>query len=161
MRDYQLINHIHNTLNKMALDDIKKASAGRSKMGAFILGSCFIDYLAGFWAGKKSSRTVYKDFVKQYLKPYDPEKLYRDLRCKLVHNYSEGGSYIFTDANPSLHQKPHSGKKLINLENFINDLEAAMRQLFKDFSTDPTLEENAKKRFNEIGLLTVAPLDSM
>lgn len=39
----------------MAFLDIKKASNGKSKMGAFILSSCFIEYLAGFCYGKETS----------------------------------------------------------------------------------------------------------
>jgi len=35
----------------MALDDVKNACKGGSKMGAFILASCFIDYMAGFMKG--------------------------------------------------------------------------------------------------------------
>ena len=50
----------------MAFLDIKRASAGKSKMGAFILASCFIEYMAGFVAGKETNREDYKKFVKDY-----------------------------------------------------------------------------------------------
>ena len=99
----EIINHIKTTLEEMAFNGIKQASAGGSKMGAFILGSCFIDCLAGFVYGRQANGHDYKKFVRDYLKSYDPVKLYKDLRCALVHNYTEGGSYVFVAARPTLH----------------------------------------------------------
>lgn len=43
---------------------------------------------------------------KKYLgAKYDEARLYNDLRCKLVHNSSEGGSYVFTDDKSLLHMR--------------------------------------------------------
>ena len=36
-------------------------------MGAFILGSCFIEYLAGFRYGKETTHDDYKNFIKEFL----------------------------------------------------------------------------------------------
>jgi hypothetical protein len=151
-----IIDTIKCGLDNMALQDIRRASDGKAKMGAFILGSCFIEYLAGFRYGKKTTRTDYKNFVEQYLGSfYDAEKLCNDLRCKLVHNYSEGGSYIFVDAKPELHGKKYKNKMLINLENFIDDLEKTMRKLFSEIDSDPTIQALAKKRYAKLGILSV------
>ena len=51
-----IISHIENALYNMAFLDIKKASIGNSKIGAFILASCFIDYMAGFVCGHQTTR---------------------------------------------------------------------------------------------------------
>jgi hypothetical protein len=58
------LNHIKFALFDMAFLDIKRASAGESKMGAFILASCFIEYMAGFIAGRETTNKDYKQFVK-------------------------------------------------------------------------------------------------
>ena len=83
--------------------DIEKASAGGSKMGAFILCSCYIDYLAGFRYGKAGTGKEYKKFIEIYLRDYDPDTIYTDMRCGVVHNYTEGGSYVFVHSLPNFH----------------------------------------------------------
>ena len=154
----QINHHINQALHDMAFLDIKRASAGGSKIGAFILASCFIDYMAGFVKGKETNREDYKKFVKDYLPPlYNPQKIYTDLRCKLVHNYSEGGSYLFVDNKSNLHGKREhaSGKLFINLENFVDDLEAALKKLLTEIEQDDSKRKSAEARYKEIGLLGV------
>ena len=150
------LSHIRFALYDMAFLDIRRASIGQSKMGAFILSSCFIEYMAGFIAGRETTNKDYKQFVKDYLPSlYDPQKLYKDLRCKAVHNYSEGGSYIFVDAKPALHGQKVDTKMVINLENFIDDLEAALRKMFTDLDTDSGKQRKAEDRYDKIGLLGI------
>lgn len=86
---------------------------------------------------------------------YDPEKLYRDLRCKLVHNYSEGGSYIFAYATPALHGQKAGTKVVINLENLIDDLEAALRKMLTQLGTDLGKQTKAEDRYDKIGLMGI------
>lgn len=126
-------------------------------MGAFILGSCFIDCLTSYYVGGDTTKIHFKDFVGKFLPSYDPEKLYTDLRCKLVHNYSEGGSYMFVDGHPEWHGKWEGGSKktFINLENFIDALRSAMEQYFQLLETDIDVHERAVKRVNTIGLLGI------
>ena len=154
--DNTKLHQIKKGLYEMAFLDIKRASDGQSKMGAFILASCFIDQVAGFVKGGYTTRDDYKQFVKDYLPTlYDSEKLYTDLRCKLVHNYSEGGSYLFTNSSRDQHGREIHGKLIINLENFIEDLEAALRKLLDEIEDDPVKAANAERRLDEIGLLGV------
>ena len=155
-----MLKHIKFTLYDMAFLDIKRASAGQAKMGAFILASCFIDHMAGFIAGRQTTNEDYKQFVKDYLpNMYDPEKLYSDLRCKMVHNYSEGGSYIFAYANSAVHGRTNGAKIVINLENFIDDLEAALRKMLTDIDGDTGKQKKAEDRYKKIGLLGIAQSD--
>jgi hypothetical protein len=154
-----IISHIKNSLYDMAFLDIKKASSGNSKIGAYILASCFIDYMAGFVCGRQATGRDYTDFVRNYLPPiYNPSKLYKDLRCKLVHNYSEGGFYWLKDDKPELHGQTESGRTIINLENFINDLENAFNKLMGEIQSEPSKKQKAIDRYNSIGLLCVGGL---
>jgi hypothetical protein len=140
-----------------ALADIKRGFEGGSVIGSFMLGSCFIDAMAGFKYGQDGRLKlgkVYREFVGEYLKDYDKVALYYDLRCQLLHNYSEGGSYEFTYRNPEKHLQFHDGKrKFINLENFIRDLELAMVKLFTELDESASTRNNALKRFEKYGLL--------
>jgi len=149
---------IKHVLTRMAFNDIIRASKGGSKMGAFILASCFIDYLAGFRYGKETTRKDYIAFVSGYFdkKLYDPEKLYTALRCKLVHQYSEGGAYTFTFNRPDLHNtSDEDGKKILNLEQFVRDVESSMDRYFAQLEQDYALQELAEKRYHQSGLLDV------
>jgi hypothetical protein len=151
-----IINHIKFALHNMAFLDIKKALSGKSKMGTFILASCFIDYMAGFVCGRETKSKDYQDFVRDYMPSiYDPLKLYKDLRCKLVHNYSEGGSYVFTDGKPQLHGQTANCRNIINLENFIDDLENALHKLLKEIESNPSKQQKAFDRYKSIGLLNI------
>lgn len=58
-----VLDHIKTGLYDMAFQDIKKAASGHSKMGAFILASCFIEYMAGFAYGKATTRKDYKNLI--------------------------------------------------------------------------------------------------
>lgn len=150
----EIITQIKDGLKTMAFLDIKRASAGGAKMGAFILASCFIDYMAGYRYNQANTGQAYMDFVNDYLPAtYDKEKLYKDLRCKLVHNYSEGGSYLFIHGDTSKHGVTVGSKKVINLENFINDLEVAMDKFFHQIDEDTIIQQKAIDRFNSISIL--------
>jgi hypothetical protein len=156
----KFINSLWHSIHDMAFLDIKRASDGKSKMGAFILASCFIDYLAGFRYGKNTKGLDYVRFAKIYLNgKYDASKLYQDLRCKLVHNYSEGGSYAFTDNHPELHNtKTSDGRIMINLENFISDIENVMNTYFNELKTDDEIFRLAQARYDKLGILTIIEL---
>jgi hypothetical protein len=157
--DQAIIRHIKYVLYDMAFLDIKRASIGDSKMWAFILASCFIDYMAGFVCGQETGKKDYENFVCQYLPPiYDPSKLYADLRCRLVHNYSEGGSYWLTYNQPQLHGQAVNNRTFINLENFVDDLENAFHKFVEHIELDPSAEQRAIDRYNSIGLLCAGGL---
>ncbi len=149
------------SLHDMAFKDIEKASNGGSKMGAFILSACYIDYLAGFRYGKATRGKDYVKFTKKYLPSnYKAWKLYTDLRCKLVHNYSEGGTYLFTDNNNQLHMTtpPTDSRTFINLENFTADIKTALDKYFSEIKTDDNLLKLAIKRHQDLGVIGIVKL---
>lgn len=152
----KFINYLWHSLYDMAFLDINRASRGESKMGAFILSSCFIEYLAGFRYGKETNGNDYKEFVKSYLPQYNKDKLYKDLRCKLVHNYTEGGSYTFVDNKASLHMQTTTDKKtVLNLENFVEDIETALKKYFEELKANDSLYELAIRRYKKLGILGI------
>lgn len=151
MNDDEKIRSIIYSLETHALGDIKKASAGESRLGAFILCSCLIDAMAGFVGDSDRIGVNYKNFVRAYLPTYNPSKLYKDLRCKLVHSYSEGGSYVFTHVTSLVHLQPTSDARLcINLESFIADVEKALELLSSKLQNpnEVTLRRNAVSRYD-------------
>jgi hypothetical protein len=154
------IKLIKHSLKEMAFEDIRRASAGGAKMGAFILASCFIDYLAGFYAGHKANADEYRAFITDFLSGYDPDKLYRDFRCGVVHNYTEGGSYVFTDGEKAgKHLTPlKDGRVLLNLEHFVDDIEKAMQKYFNRLDVDTDVVKKALKRLGRGGILSVGPV---
>ncbi len=160
MSDPVKIATIIESLKHCALGDIKKASTGGSKVGAFILCSCLIDAMAGFIKGADTGQRDYKDFVRDYLSSYVPENLYQDLRCKLVHSYSEGGSYLFVDAKSHLHLQKNNGKTIINLENFIDDIENALNEFSRKLQdpSETALRQKAIQRLDNNGIIQVFTL---
>lgn len=153
----KLLQELKRSLKEYALGDIKKASQADAVMGAFILCSCFIDALAGFKYGQDGRLKLgkaFRNFVEEYLKSYDKVSLYYDLRCQLVHNYSESKSYRFIKGKPELHlTEAGENKKYLNLEDLISDLEEAMEKLFFEIETSPMAFEKAAKRYLKYGLV--------
>lgn len=142
---------------------------GTAKLAGFILGACFIDAMAGFYAGidKEKSRTGsgerFKNFVERYLTKYNKEKLWEDLRCGLVHSYAEGGTYAFTDANKAgfhLNKTPN-GLVILNLEDFCADLREGYRNLRNDILIDENIFLKAKKRFESLGIMQAKPVQDL
>lgn len=142
---------------------------GTAKLAGFILGACFIDAMASFYAGvdrkssKSGSRVRFTDFVRKYLTEYDPDKLWIDLRCGLVHSYAEGGTYVFTDDNKAgfhLSNSPH-GKIILNLEDFCADLRKAYSTFRNDLLTNRELFIKARNRFTSMGLMMEIPIDQL
>jgi hypothetical protein len=155
--DEEKISAIVESLKMNALGDIKKASLGGSKLGAFILSSCLIEAIAGFIKGQDTTGNDYKNFVTNYLPAYDGDKLYKDLRCKLVHSYSEGGSYFFIDAKREHHMQAHGSKMIINLENFVFDVENALERFCAQLQNplESQLRQKAVRRFDDNGIIRV------
>ena len=148
--------------------DIERASIkGDAKLAGFILGACFIDAMASFHAGvdldtsKRDSGKRFKDFVEKYLKDYNADKLWSDLRCGLVHSYAEGGTYVFTDNNKAgFHMNYTSkGKIILNLEDFCADLRKAYNAYRTDILSDNDCFLKAKHRLESMRLMMPVPID--
>lgn len=155
-----LVNVLDTYLLGWEYGDIERASNGGAKLASFILGSCFIDAMAGFYAGvdkencKYGSGGRFKDFVAKYMPQYDKERLWGDLRCGLVHSYAAGELYVFTDANKAgKHFENWEGKIVLNLEDFCKDLVDTYKLFRKDILEKDEIFIKAKKRIESMGLM--------
>lgn len=166
----QLVAILDKYLYGWAYMDIERASVhGSAKLAGFILGACFIDAMASFYAGvdreesRKKAGDRFREFVGKYLSQYDPDDLWADLRCGLVHSYAEGGTYVFTDNNKAgfhFNTTP-KGKKILNLEDFCADLRKAYNDFRRDILTKRELYLKARKRFESMGIMMGVPVSQI
>jgi hypothetical protein len=166
----QLVQQLDLYLFGFAYKDIERASLhGTAKLAGFILGACFIDAMASFYAGvdlnssRYGSGKRFKDFVQKYLSHYDADNLWADLRCGLVHSYAEGGTYVFTDDNKAgfhFNTTPR-GKILLNLEDFCADLRKAYNSFRNDILKDRDIYIRAKHRLESMGLMVTLAIDQL
>lgn len=159
MTEDEIINQIEHSLRNYDLRDIKLISKQDTVIASFILCSCFIEHLCTFRYGmpKQIGWEEFSNLVKEYLPKYDAEKLREDLRNKLVHHYSLGETYGLVMGYPNLHlQNKAPNQKLLNLENFINDLEDAFNSYITDLRNNKgnlrQLAVNAFEKVKIIGL---------
>lgn len=157
--DEIIIDHIINSLRNFALNDIKKVIAAdkNTVLASFILCSCFIEQVSGFRYGKVSHKTgkaMFEDFVKDYMPPhYNPKQLREDLRNKLVHNYSLGNTYSLVEKRADLHLTPLGNRIIINIENFLQELEEAFNKYINHLKQDNTIKEYALKWYEKHKIL--------
>ena len=164
----KLVEELDLCFLKIALDDIKRASDidVNTTLAPFILGSCFVEALAGFYCGQEDPDAQgngerFVKFVTKYLPQYNATNLWKSLRNGLVHSYAEKGKYSFTNKKSRLHfQTDPIGRKIINDENFVNDLETAYENFKKDIldQRDDGIFLKAKKRFDSFGLMKIVEL---
>lgn len=147
---------VRSTIYEWDLADVKKASSGGAKRGAFILASCLIDHLACFYSGEESTKRDYINFVSTYLPMYSGASLYKSLRCGMVHNYTVGAEFAFTHNNYKYHKRYSYklNKIIINLGSFIHEVENASNAYFADVQRSDLLKCRMAKRFSEVGILT-------
>lgn len=152
------IERMRKSLYEFAIKDINIAMNHNAPIGAFILASCLIDCLAGFRYGVpenfKGSRQRYIKFIDEYYdNKYEGKVMYDSMRNRLVHNYAERGSYLFSHKNELEHNFKYDGKINIESDEFIKDLELAMKKYFNDLEKDPDLQRIAKERMDFLSII--------
>ena len=158
----QLLEDLDSSFSKVALQDIERSLAENTNLSVFILGVCLIDALAGFRFGKETKYDGqdgprFKKFVKIYLKEYNANDLW-DIRNGLLHSYVVKG-YNFVNKKRYLHNPTKQGEKIINDENFYDDIETAyqvFRRHILDDKNQGKILENVKKRL-PLGLMKIMP----
>lgn len=135
---------------------------GCTPLAAFILVSSAIDFMGGFLEGiddfdPSSSGKIYKRFVEKYMPQYKAKYVYRNIRCRLAHNYTTGDGVALIHLNSTAHD-PHGsrGEKIINFENFYADFRIGVERYFIDLQKDKGLQ----KRFLRRSLLGFADVAS-
>lgn len=141
-------------------------------MGAFVYGSCFIDYFAGYFSGRELEKGArrpkggkqYKKFIQKFMLKYDAHKLYTDLRCKLVHDFAFNGSYAYSTKFKSeagshlkkgkiiLPNGKQTEKTLLVAENFLEDIDrAAQKYITALENNESDLRAKAIMRYKLLG----------
>jgi len=153
MTDEQIIHSLRN----YNLGDIKKIAQMDTVIASFTLCSCFVEQVSGFRYAKvkhKTGNEMFKSFVKDYMSQYDPSKLRDDLRNRLVHNYSLGEKYSLTMGSNGYHLKADkNGRLILNLENFINDIEGAFTKWTEELRTNSEVRNNALIWFSKFQII--------
>ncbi|SRR5258706_3133863 len=155
-RDNESINILAVGLKQHAYGEIQTLAQGNTILASFMVCCCFIEQMATYRYGTKNvGHPEFVKFVMEYLPDYDAEGLRKDLRNKLVHNYALGHKYALTGKNPEFHLEGiRSGKQIINLENFVDDLGNAISKLVIQLRADPEIKKNALKIMNELHVIS-------
>ncbi|MGD0275411.1 MAG: hypothetical protein ABSB79_05065 [Syntrophales bacterium] len=128
----------------------------------FILMSCAIDYLAGFWWGESTEgglgRKAYTRFIDRYFIPrkrYNSQGIYDSLRNGLVHMFTIKKSlYELTFHEPENHLTVGKhGYIILNASNFRDDLFAAANRYFNEVEITPELLDKAFERYRRDGFI--------
>ncbi len=145
------------------IGEIQKAIDNEMGAAAYILISCAIDCLASFWKGEDSCRKVYQGFVDEFFNGlYDGLELYRDLRCRLVHNYTVGEQLIVCWGEPDIHRScTDTGEMILNLDQFFEEFKQAKRSYFAQVRFDSQSQEALLKRWENVGVLSPICPDSL
>lgn len=155
------IDRITTALRDYALGDIKKIMMGDNVLASFILCSCFIEQMATYRYGTQNvGHPEFKRFIDEYLVGYDSKLLRTDLRNKLVHNYSLGETYSLTMQSRDAHLKDAmNGTIILNLENFIEDLERALHRFLNQLVTEPIVRSLAFKVLSKNHIVGMSSID--
>ena len=125
-------------------------------LATFILCTCFIDHLTQHrYYKQKLKEEKFIFFVKKYLdSKYDAELLYKDLRSKLVHNYSVNGKYYLSDdKDPTKHLEKLDGRIYLVVDELIKDLKKALEKYIDELKTDKKIREIALEHFKKYKIL--------
>jgi len=161
MSDDQIIGALRTALKGYNLGDIKYLLQGNKSIAGFILCSCLIDHVACFRYNKESSGKIYQSFIDDYLSGYgyDSKRIYIDLRCKLVHNYTVGRSSYDLTSGTQLHLKKWNiGSVVLDLNVFVDHLEKALDKYLGELESDSIVKENAINRYRKVGILQYQPI---
>jgi hypothetical protein len=155
------IDRITIALRDYALGDIKKIIVGNNVLASFILCSCFIEQVATYRYGTQNvGHPEFKRFIDEYLVGYDGRLLRADLRNKLVHNYSLGETYSLTMQSRDAHlREATNGSIILNLENFVEDLERALQSFLHQLVTDPNVRRLAFKVLSKNHIVGMSNID--
>jgi hypothetical protein len=145
------IEEIIDSFTRFALRDIKVNIS--NPIAAFILIGCFIDQMAAYAYNTQISQAGanYRRFIKEYFKNYDPLKLWENLRCALVHNYTISPNFaLSSEPHPDLPPTTSISANDFTVTGFIKELESALADLSVDLRNKTSqIRRNALDKFND------------
>ena len=135
-------------------------------IASFILCFCFISSLSSNRyfddPTKKKDDKKFKAFVIEYFdfKYHSQfEKLYYDLRSKLIHNYSLNRKGALGDEIKDLHLRENNGKLYLDIDVFIQDTEGAFNKYLSQLKSDEVLQPIALKHHQKWNVIGVKSID--
>jgi hypothetical protein len=141
-----------------ALGDVKRASAGHAKIGAFILAAHLIDALARLSTRRGDGKAAWDEFVPAFLPAYSAacEELYRSYRGLLSHRYSlKGFRLVDGEHYRHRHWAVEDGERVLHLESFVEDLDQAWSEFSAKLGRDVQFRERVLERAREDPPLSV------
>lgn len=144
------IEEIIDSFHDFAIRDIRVNI--ENPIAAFILCSCLIDQLAAFRYNHPHNKNgeYYRKFIDEYLPRYNSLKLYENLRCGLVHNYSISEYLAITSDHPLEDlNSTNVNVNLVTVKRLLKDLETAFEKLRIEFKSETTARKNAIERFKD------------
>jgi hypothetical protein len=140
----QQLDRLRQALHDWALADVKKAVNADAKVGAFILAANLVDVLARLAYSRKTDngRSAWEEFIPSYLPRYHDfaEKLYRNFRCAISHNYSLIDIRLTDGPEQAYrHWTVEEGERVLHLESFVEELDSAITELFRQLQDDDGL----------------------
>jgi hypothetical protein len=134
--------------------------------GAFQLAGALLDTVAGLAIPKGKQDARFAEFIRRYLPPSYavgdlPDRLYRGMRCRTLHNYSTHGLLLLDGQAESLHlDVRRDGRTVIRLQNLLSDLEYGLHRWWADVKTDPAVRAAALARHAQYPVITIEPIES-
>jgi hypothetical protein len=145
--EQEIVEQVILSLGTYNLGDIRAIRETKKNIATFILCSCFIDQVSRYrYYDVSTDRERFKLFADNYLPNFKGkgEQLYYSLRSALVHNYSTKSMYVLEWENRSLHLTyTEDGRQYIDIDEFIEELEAAFNKYTNELIADPKLQKGA------------------
>lgn len=170
--EQRLRDYFEQGFRDLQLADIKLANENDVRMGTFQLCAAFLDALALAYSApplpakvKGGKAGKWDRFVADFLPQPKYASLvgtYEGFRCLLLHNFS-ASRLAFTHGKARLHLKTHGGRRLLNRESFVADVEAAFEAFYANVQSDERLGDRVVKhldKFPPIGVWFLEPDES-
>jgi hypothetical protein len=162
------IEQLRESLGGWALADVRRAYEGGANVGSFLLAAHLIDALAGLTYSEPWDRTpgvaAWQEFCHRFLPAYEPfaGQLYTGFRSALSHGYSLVGFNLMSqEVNRDRHLTiGEDRRRILHLESFIEDIEAAFATLSAALSTDDGLRRAVVPRIAARPLMGLVSLGS-
>jgi hypothetical protein len=145
-------------LAEIIFPDAIKSVVNGGELAGLLLTFSIVDYLAGYYVGKRSQARDFIAFMKRYFpeqyKPY-LEDIYQQLRCGLVHNLTLLNPWIPSSNNfiieprSDMHLQYKDGKIIFSIYHFIEDVRRAMIMYGYDMIMNPVENQSLIKSFQE------------
>jgi hypothetical protein len=140
MDEDAILRRIHDALVGEAVDGIERTGEVYA-FGAFQLVGALLDTVSCLAKRRGTRAARFARFVVAYFpSAYHgndlPRRLYEDLRCRPLHNYSTIGLLLLDGQDEALHLTEHRGRTLIRLQSLLGDLRVALGQWWQDVEAD-------------------------